>query len=298
MTMTAEPVAKTPPSFGVTTTVEVITPEIAEALLAHNHSNRRVRWNVVARYAKDMKDGNWRLGGSTIDFDKDGNLLNGQHRLHGCVQAGVPFSAIVVRGLAQETQVVMDVGLKRSLNDILSWRGEVNTATLGSAINLSWRWREDKVVSTIPPTHHEALLWLDRNPSMRDAVRRIITVREALSAPPSAMAAFAHQISQIDYEEAEVFLKNLKEGEGLNAGDPILVLRNWMISQITKQSAATKPGTTTYLALLIKSWNYWITGRSLQTIRWIRGGRNREDFPVLVDQEGNVFPIIDEVDRR
>lgn len=279
----------------VTTSVETITPEQAEALLGHDHTNRKVRWTVVERYANDMRAGRWKVGGSTLDFDADGNLLNGQHRLHACVQAEVNFQAIVVRGLPEQSQIVMDVGLRRSLSDILAWQGETNTAALAASVNMGWKWENGKVNTTLTPTHQEALEWLTANPNIREAVRRTIGLRELLAAPQSALAVFTHQITLLDFEDAESFLKHLREGDELPAGDPILAMRNWAINQITRKASGAKPGALVYLAMLVKSWNAWVLGRSLNNMVWRRGGTRKEDFPELLDHDGQAVPVKSEL---
>lgn len=264
-------------------------------MLANNEANRRIRPTIVHRYASDMAAGKWNVGGSTIDIDVDGHLANGQHRLRACIKAGVSFECVVVRGLPGNSQETMDTGVRRTLPDLLTWRGERNTTTLASVVNLSWKWREERLSSPIWPTHREALEWLDHNPSVRDAVRRTNGIRQDLMCPGSALSAFAHQTGRIDYEESDSFLKHLKEGCEMGARDPILVLRNWMVNQIARKSGGTKPIAMVYLALLIKAWNAWIEGREIQQISWKRGGSLREDFPTLVDPNGNPFRIADEL---
>lgn len=243
-----------------------------------------------------MRTGNWHVGGSTIDLDTGGNLLNGQHRLHACIQADVSFSVAVIRGANPEAQIGMDHGLHRTLSDYLAWKGETNTSTLASAINLSWKWQQGRVTWTTVPTYSEALNWLERNPSIRAVVLATNGIRQQLSAPPSALASFAHQVTMIDAEEADAFLKQLREGDALKTGDPILALRNWMINQITRAASGSKPATPVYLAVLVKAWNAWANGRDdVKTLVWRRGGRNKEEFPALVDLDGNPVEIRDEL---
>ena len=276
--------------------VITITPADAEQLLVHNLINRPIRWPVVDRYAEDMRSGNWRVGGSTIDIDEDGYLLNGQHRLHACVRAGVPFTTVMVQGLPTEAQITMDTGLRRRLSDILHWRKESNAVALAAAINLGWRWANGHVPGfAISPTFDQGLAWLERNPSIREAVSKHTAVREVLRAPHSATAAFVHQISLIDYEDTEAFFKRLKDGEQLAAGDPILALRNWMLNQANRKTSGTRPDQVFYLAMMIKGWNAWVTGRSLSNMVWRRGGTSKEEFPVLLNHEGLAVEVRDEL---
>lgn len=91
-----------PEEFGLTVEVEVITPEKAAEYLQNNAYHRKVKKKKVAEYMKEMEDGNWKLNGKTITFDKNGRLLNGQHRLGAVVKAQVPLTTLVVRGVDPE----------------------------------------------------------------------------------------------------------------------------------------------------------------------------------------------------
>jgi len=69
-----------------------ITPTHAKYILDnHNPNTCKMRAEAVKRYAEDMAKGNWKLNGETIKVTPNGQLLDGQHRLAGCVMSGVSF---------------------------------------------------------------------------------------------------------------------------------------------------------------------------------------------------------------
>ena len=111
---------------GVTVQIMRITPAIARQMLERNKKNRPL--NTL--HVKNMKDmflaGDMILNGETIIFDVDGNMLNGQHRLHGCVESGVAWDAIVVRGIDPDAFRTLDSGKKRTTGDTLALCGEVS----------------------------------------------------------------------------------------------------------------------------------------------------------------------------
>jgi hypothetical protein len=115
--------------------VEIIrvTPEIAAQMLDKNTSNRPM--NGI--HAKAMKDsflaGDMILNGETIIFDVDGVLLNGQHRLQGCIESGVSWDTLVVRGIDPEAFRTLDSGKKRSTADALSMKGELYATKIAAA---------------------------------------------------------------------------------------------------------------------------------------------------------------------
>ena len=88
--------------YGLSAEVETITPEQAAAYLSNNAKHRPIKDKKVLEYMGEMQNGNWKLNGKTLTFDRNGRLLNGQHRLSACVKAGVPLTILVIRGLDPE----------------------------------------------------------------------------------------------------------------------------------------------------------------------------------------------------
>ena len=78
---------------------EIITPEIAEKLLKRNRNNRPHKWRRVKAIARDMKNG---------------TLVDGQHRLMGCILSGNSFASLVVFNLAKDVFPNIDKGAGRS----------------------------------------------------------------------------------------------------------------------------------------------------------------------------------------
>lgn len=94
-----------------------ITPEMALDMLSKNSANRRVRQSRVQFYAEQMKKGNWHLTGQTITFDKNGQLLDGQHRLYAIVESEVTLPFLVVTDAEPATEY--DCGIPRNMQDRL-----------------------------------------------------------------------------------------------------------------------------------------------------------------------------------
>lgn len=110
----------------MTITQETITPKMAQEYLKCNVANyRSISRQRVMSYSNDMLNGSWQSNGEAIKFDEQGNLLDGQHRLHAIVKAGVPVNMIVIRGLGQETNI-FDIGMGRSLGQIAQASGFTN----------------------------------------------------------------------------------------------------------------------------------------------------------------------------
>jgi hypothetical protein len=96
-----------------------VTPALATKWLERNTRNRDLRQDVVMRYANDMKAGRWMVTGDAIAFDKNGAIVNGQHRLWAVFEAGITVPMFVTFNLEPEVVRVLDDHLKRKLTDII-----------------------------------------------------------------------------------------------------------------------------------------------------------------------------------
>jgi hypothetical protein len=103
--------------------VMTITPEIAEALLAKNISNRPLDKDKVRTWLKEMQANRWKLTHQGIAFASDGTLVDGQHRLHAIIENGTTVEMLVFLDCDKDSFDVLDVGKKRSHNDILRLGG-------------------------------------------------------------------------------------------------------------------------------------------------------------------------------
>lgn len=270
--------------------VETITPPEATQYLESNDNVRKLRQNVVDRYAADMLAGRWFVGTSVIGFDQAGNLRCGQHRLTACVQANVPFTTIVSRGITQDVVDNDDMGLKRTQSDILKAKGEVSAHGLAACIANSWRWDRGLMMQTITPTPSQVSEYLAANPGLREATG----ASQAFIGPPlharvSAIGPFIYRIRQISPDFAEAFLKRLHTGADLSEHDAILRLRQYYLAKRANQYG--RPSKQHEAALCVKAWNAWIQGRPVKALRWGRGGVANEEFPQLLDLEGKPYPF-------
>lgn len=268
--------------------IETIQPDQAAEYLTRNLNPRKLRPHLVARYADDMAAGNFPPGTGCIVFDEDDNLRDGQHRLQACVDANEAFTTIVIRGASEEAVNYIDRGVKRSLADVLRGHGEVNVSHLQASISCGWRWDHGKILSSQGPTIAQALGWLEDNPGIRTAVNR----GQACTAAPlrmriSVVAPFAYRATLIDDEGTEDFLRLLVSGAGLEFQSPILRFRE----AVMNRRSGVQIRREAELALLVKAWNAWINDLPVRSLKWIRQGDRGEDFPLMLDCLGEIYPF-------
>jgi len=158
---------------GWKSSIETIFPTTALALLRTNDGNRKLRKNVVARYAATMTQGNWLLTPEPIVIADTGRLLNGQHRLSAIVQANIGVKMFVVRNVSEKAFPAIDRGVSRNFSDANSVdRYLAETAKLLTSIRagrlLSQQDSEINQDVDFLRGNHEALM--SHCPSMRKYV--------------------------------------------------------------------------------------------------------------------------------
>ena len=103
---------------------EIITPEIAEKLLATSSGNRRMRKKHVTYLVGAIQRGEWRVTNQGIGFDVNGHLRDGHHRLTAVVQSGEPIESLIVLGMpsdAFEVSTLARSGRRRTYSASASW---------------------------------------------------------------------------------------------------------------------------------------------------------------------------------
>lgn len=115
----------------------VLTPGLAKLLLRRNKKNRNIRPATVTDYARDMAVF-WPLNGEAIKIARNGDVLDGQHRLHACEKADTSILTFIVGNLPPETQDTMDSGMRRTTADVLTLRDEDHSTALAAILRRVW----------------------------------------------------------------------------------------------------------------------------------------------------------------
>ena len=118
----------------------LITPVLAEKLLALNTANRPIRKRDVEEWKRKMATGEYRPTHQGIALDSTPVLQDGQHRLTAVVELDQPQTFWVAVGLPPENFTVIDAGRNRSYGDVLALSGEAEGATLGATVRTVWMY--------------------------------------------------------------------------------------------------------------------------------------------------------------
>lgn len=263
----------------ITHTIVFVTPEMARRWLESNRNNRKIRESRVLKYREDMETGRWQFTGEAIQFDRNEDLSNGQHRLTALAEAqvdGIWF--LVIRGLPPEAQGAMDQGAKRTAGDQLAIFGTRNASNIASAVKQylirerGLLFRDSTLLSEISTPAIEQ--WVRSNPDRVEHLNdNLQQVRRSGGRPMVAGAAFLI-LADVDSSDAEEFFRLLATGGGYE-GDPINTL-----SQRLLRDKSRRVSPRDELALFFQAWNAWREGRTVSKFQRPRGGRYTEsNFP-------------------
>ena len=254
-----------------------ITPEMAQSLIDIGSPNRPLRKQRVIRYADDMTAGRWVLNTESIKSNPIGEVADGNHRLHACVMAGVPFTTFFARNVPNSAFVTFDSGVGRTLADKLYMRGVKNAMTVAGAVNNVWGYDQGGVWNdsqNVRATHREALAFYKRTSprAWDDAVTHGRLVRKLMR---GTHAAAAHYIFQrVSPGRADDFFLKLHSGANLHEDSAILRLRNRLTANAANDQ---KLPSSMIMGLVFKAWNLYLAGRGIKQLRL---GSN-EPFPVV-----------------
>lgn len=126
--------------MSIQTKLETITPKRAQLYLESNTHNRKLNEREVDKIVYQIRNGQWKINGDSITFDKNGTLVDGQHRLNAIIKAGKNVRTLVCTGVDPDSFDTIDKGRPRSFGDDLSVLDVKNQNNKASLANNLIRW--------------------------------------------------------------------------------------------------------------------------------------------------------------
>ena len=253
----------------------MVTPEIAQRWLEWNQINRALSSSKVAQYARAMAGGHWMVSNDDICFDRDGRLLNGQHRLHAVVRSGCTILMTVKRGLPTDAMQYMDRGKGRTYAQNLTFANERNANVLGAALRQIVLLESGSAdASSVGDDEMNAAL--GAHPEIRESITRGRTASKHVDASTTALALAHWLISRANTSEvADYFLDQLTTRANEPVGSAIHAIDSRLRSVKRDRS---KVRIIEMVHFLIKGWNYYAAGRPVRTLTMPQPG---EKFPTV-----------------
>jgi len=205
-----------------------ISPSLARAILARNRDNRSIAKNRVDRFVSDMRSGAWEVNNSGLGLGLDGELYDGQHRLHAVVRANLTVRMLVMSGLSRESRATIDQGRPRSVGDNLRiLDGEVHGARIVGWLNAI------EVITTGRSTPLSHAMVRQRLALYDDGIRWFIShaprTRPFHRSTVIGAFVFAHRKFP---KQTQEFALGYATGVGLPAGSPVLTLRDYVADPV------------------------------------------------------------------
>jgi hypothetical protein len=232
-----------------------------------------------------IQRGEWQLTGEAIKLDNEGQVRDGQNRLHAIVQAGIPVRSVVARGVGEDAFDVMDTGRSRNAADVLHIHGYPSQNALAAAARgLMFVERYGRVFPSQRDSHLyvtpvTTLQYVKEHPEIIDRVHlgdRIY--HSGIQGGIGLWSIIMTLFLRLDPEQTEELTEHLTTGAGLRRGHPLLMLRNRLLGS-QRDQYSTLSGREALVGIAIKAWNAWREGKTLQALTWRAEGRRAEPFP-------------------
>lgn len=268
------PIQPSMTSSKVTSDIEDVDPVTAARWLGGNQTNRNLRPALVAKYASDMRNGQWIMAGEPIKFDSEGSLLDGQHRLAAIVKSDLTVEMMVVRGLPAQSRVVMDSGSARTAGDQLHMLGyQGHSQAIAAAARLIIAWRRGELFTgahswTI--TNSDIVGFVEATPTIVDTTYSAVRVARRTGASPAPTAAAMYLTSQRSADDAQRFWQAMREDVVFPPDSPIEALLR-RLGEIRREGKRLL--SVASLSMQIRTWNAWREGRPVRLVKPAVEGR-------------------------
>lgn len=219
-----------------------VTPDLARQWLHNNTGNRKLKEDTVEAYARDMRNGDWLTTHQGIAFNDEEQLIDGQHRLEAIVRSGVSVVMLVSHGWPAKakdkkvrTMDAVDRGAARSLSDLLKLQHNIENGRLITAtatVIAQIACPNPNAVRKMSMPTLLAILDLYRD-DIRFAVENAPTTIGLRQNAVLGAMAFLHAVHP--KRSPEVY-ERLKTGENLSRDNPLLPLRNYLMSDAAKKN--------------------------------------------------------------
>lgn len=248
-----------------------ITPDMAKKILAHrNKNNRSIRYTHLEKLSNAIEKDEWKLTNQGIAFDKDGNLIDGQHRLAAVLQTRKTVKMMVATNMDANIFDVVDTGTKRSTGDALDILGSEHGRVVSGALKvyICYQNYPDKTWSGAaiqqPSTSDITTIYKDR----KDEIEALLSVikkkhKNFKCFSQSLGLAFSLLLLDAGWSDVQIweFWDCVTLGANLPSDSVVLSFRNQLSDPYFRKRHY---GTQRYmLNAFIKCFNSYITNESI-----------------------------------
>lgn len=267
----------------------LMTPNMAAEYLLKNTKNRRLDMRHVKKLANDMSNKKWVLNGDMIRFNTIGDLIDGQHRLHAVILSGETVPMGIVYDIEDpDAFKTIDVGAKaRGAGQVIAMMGMKNANTIGAISKrlIHWEKWQNKSEFTFSSlsfaeiTQSEVIKYTEDNQDEIEfyfyEIYNSLAFKKCGS--PTSLITALILCGRYDEKATQKFIDGIKTGINLQENSSIILLRDRLVSPPERRNRVWE---LELMALVIKSFNKFLYGKPLKTLRWTVKGPNTEKFPI------------------
>jgi hypothetical protein len=257
----------------------LIGPSEAKFLLKFNVRNRKMKDYHLNALSNDMSTRSnwnpdkspWIYNAQSIEFDVNGNQINGQNRLTSIVKTGKIIPMKLFINVNSEAFKVYDTGANKNATSVLSKLGVKNPAMIAKTTKMYNAHKTGKGFS------ENVVKQSRRSMSNEDVYNTYMTdsmiVKSVKFAKKytkgfgkvlssSDVSGFHRILSEKSQEDADEFIEKLCTGLGLESGSPILALRKRLIKHKNDENYHL---TSKNISLLVRhAWNKFRRGEKIK----------------------------------
>lgn len=244
--------------------VVTITPDIARGLLDQNADNRKLKERMIAAAARDIKAGHWELNGETIVISRDGELNDGQNRLHAIIRADEAVQSFIAFGISRKSRLTVDMGYGRSAAEFLGMTKIPNASRMAIVSRLNLSLKGGMVAGgNGAMTKQDVIAHLQMHrDEMLSAYKTVGGTKYAGSVKGWAYLTVAYfNIKRVDSLGADLFFDALAVGANLDVDDPVLWLRARLLESVNHDKGARGDAR---LEIVMRYWNAWARGEKIK----------------------------------
>lgn len=209
---------------------EEVGPAMAAEYLGRNRANRKLKKMLVASLVRDILAGKWLINHQGIAFNREGDLIDGQHRLTAIVKADRPANLLIFRNVptsqdGTKTMHVIDRGVARTVGDSLELENGVAQGWMVAAVASSLAALALQTADrTRRPSVPQVLAVVER---WREHIAYAVENRSRQTGLKCAVVQAAVALARaVHREKVEEFYRAFVTGVGLAEGSAVLALRN------------------------------------------------------------------------
>lgn len=261
-----------------------ITPEIAKDMLSRQENYRKLYTDRATRLSELFATGNYVCDGNPLKLNAAGNLIDGQHRLTAIVRSGITAWFWVITGVADSAPIDEET-LSRTFNHYCAHAKVKNANAVASAVGWYWKILRREQTGRVSAMAHggpqrPAVVEMKRilrdNPSIIESTS--LAIHNSFVSG-GLLAALHYYIARDNYEIATRFVEEMKTTANKGIDDPIRRFQDKMAHNSEKNMKLTTGGVA---ALLVLTWNYWITGQSIRCLKYTSVGPSAQEFPSII----------------